>query len=66
MDAYYADLNRRPEAVASQVAKQLAEPQPRDVGVTRELAAYKSLEPRWHDWSTITTLLADVAERMTR
>jgi hypothetical protein len=66
IDDYYADINRRPEAVSSQVARQLADPRPRDAQVTRELASYKSLEPRWHDWATVTAVLADLAERMTR
>jgi hypothetical protein len=66
IDEYYADLNRRPEAVASQVARQLADPRPRDPAVTRQLAAYKSLAGRWRDWATVTAVLADLAERMTR
>jgi hypothetical protein len=66
IDDYYADVNRRPEAVSSQVARQLADPRPRDAQVTRQLASYKSLEPRWHDWATVTAVLADLAERMTR
>jgi hypothetical protein len=66
IDEYYADLNRRPEAVASQVARQLSDPRPRDPEVTRQLPAYKSLEPRWHEWGTVTSVLGDVAERMTR
>ena len=66
MDDYYADVNQRSEAVASQVARQLAEPRPRDIEVTGQLAAYKSLDPRWHDWAAVTAVLSDVAERMTR
>lgn len=66
IDEYYADINRRPEAVASQVARQLADPRPRDLEVTRQLAAYKALGRRWHDWSTVKAVLAEVAERMTR
>ena len=66
MDDYYQDLNRRPEAVASQVARHLADPWPRDEAVTRQLSSYKSLEPRWHSWSAVTSVLAAVAESMTR
>lgn len=66
MDDYYRDLNRRPEAVASQIARQLADSRPRDAEVTRQLRLYKSLEPRWHEWSAVTSVLADVAERMAR
>jgi hypothetical protein len=66
IDDYYADVNRRPEAVASQVARQLADPRPRDAEVTRQLAAYKSLGERWHDWDAVAAVLSDLAERMTR
>ncbi len=66
IDDYYADLNQRPEAVASQVARQLSDPRPRDAEVTHQLPAYKSLQPRWHDWPAVTAVLADAAERMTR
>jgi hypothetical protein len=64
IDDYYADVNRRPEAVASQLIKQLADPRPRDSQVTAQLASYKALAPRWHDWKNVTAVLADVAERM--
>lgn len=66
IDEYYADVNRRPEAVASQVARQLADPRPRDSLVTHQLSAYKGLADRWHDWATVTALLGELAERMTR
>ena len=66
IDDYYGDLNRRPEAVATQVARQLADPRPRDDEVTRQLPAYKHLDPRWHDWDNVTRVLGDVAEAMIR
>jgi hypothetical protein len=66
IDGYYSDLNRRPEAVATQVARQLADPRPRDPDVTGQLAFYKALDRRWQDWPTVTALLGNVAERMTR
>jgi len=53
-------------AVSSQIARQLADPQPRDAQVTHQLASYKALEPRSHDWATVRAVLADLAERMTR
>jgi len=64
MDEYYADLNRRPEAVATQLVRQLADPHPRDAEVTEQLATYKALDPRWHEWSAVKAALADLAERM--
>lgn len=66
MDEYYDDLNQGEEAVATQLLRQLAEPRPRDVTVTRELNAYKGLDQRWHDWSTITSLLRRLASEMLR
>lgn len=64
IDAFYRDVNSRPEAVATQVARQLADPRPRDIGTTERLAEYKGLVERWHEWSAVTTVLADVAAHM--
>jgi hypothetical protein len=64
IDDYYADINERPEAVATQLVKQLSDPRPRDAEVTEQLAHYRSLDPRWHDWSAVKALLADLAEGM--
>jgi hypothetical protein len=66
IDAYYADINGRPEAVATQLVRQLADPRPRDAEVTTQLSSYKALDPRWHDWSAVKAVLADLAERMVR
>ena len=66
IDDYYSDINRRSEPVATQLVRQLADPQPRDAEVTAQLASYKALDPRWHDWSTVKAVLADVAEKMVR
>jgi hypothetical protein len=64
IDEYYADVNRRDEAVSSQVARQLADPQPRDAEVTRQLPAYRGLDPKWHDWRSVRAVLGAVAEEM--
>jgi hypothetical protein len=64
IDEYYADINRRPEPVATQLIRQLADPRPRDHEVTAQLASYKALDSRWHEWSTVTAVLADLAQRM--
>lgn len=65
MDEYYAEVNRRPEAVATQVARQFADPAPADVSVTRRLSSYKRLDPRWHDWRAVVAALREVAVAMT-
>ena len=66
IDDYYADVNRRPEAVSTQLVRQLADPRPRDAEVTTQLANYKALDSRWHDWSTVRAVLADLSEGMAR
>lgn len=64
LDAYYADQRGAGDGVASQVARQLAEPKPADARTTRELHRYKRLDPRWHDWRAVVAVCAAVAERM--
>ncbi len=66
IDDYYADINSRPEAVSTQLAKQLSDPRPRDAEVTTQLASYKALEERWHHWSAVKIVLAGLAARMLR
>jgi hypothetical protein len=66
IDDYYADVNPRPEPVATQLVRQLADPKPRDADVTSQLDAYKALDPRWHDWAAVKAVLADLAERVLR
>ena len=64
IDDYYADINRRSEAVTTQLVKQLADPRPRDAEVTTQLAGYKALDSRWHEWPAVKALLADLAQRV--
>jgi hypothetical protein len=64
IDDYYADINQRPEAVATQLARQLADPRPRDAEVTEQLASYKALDARRQEWSTVKEVLAELAHRM--
>jgi hypothetical protein len=64
IDDYYADINRRPEAVVAQLVRQLANPEPRDAEVTMQLASYRALDPHWQEWSTVRAVLADLAERI--
>lgn len=66
IDDYYADINQRPEAVATQVVRQLADPQPRDPEVTTQLSSYKALDRRWHDWATVKAVLGELAQRILR
>lgn len=62
IDDYYADQAQSPDGVASQLLRQLADPQPADARVTRELANYKNLAPRWHDWSATVEICRALAD----
>ena len=64
MDDYYADQQgpggRR---VATQVARQLAEPRPDDLSEV-DLASYRRLERRWHNWETVRDTCRRIAVRL--
>jgi len=64
MDRYYADQHEGGDGVATQCARQLADPRPADSQVTRELDHYKGLEPRWQDWSQTVVVCQQIADRM--
>lgn len=64
IDAYYQDQRGEGDGVATQVARQLAEPRPRDARTTRELHRYKRLAARWHDWRAVVATCGAVADRM--
>jgi hypothetical protein len=64
MDAFYSDQRGGGEGVASQVARQLSEPQPADRTVTKELSRYKNLAPRWHRWQDVARACQRLADLM--
>jgi hypothetical protein len=64
IDDYYADQPGRGDGVATQLARQLAEPRPKDDRTTHELDRYKRLDPYWHDWHTVVTRSRELADRM--
>lgn len=64
IDDFYADQHGEGDGVASQVARQLAEPRPADPSMTRELDRYRQLDPRWHDWNTVTAACRRLAAAM--
>ncbi|MGH3517627.1 MAG: hypothetical protein ACRDQ7_09485 [Haloechinothrix sp.] len=61
IDDYYADQHGEGRGVAAQVARQLADPRPKDVSVTRQLDAYRNLAARWTDWTEVRATCMDVA-----
>jgi hypothetical protein len=64
IDEYYADLYEGDDRVATQVARQLADPRPRDEAVTHQLDRYRQLDSRWHDWTVVVGVCRGVAARM--
>jgi hypothetical protein len=64
MDDYYADqVGTGGQRVATQVARQLAEPRPGDLGEV-DLASYRLLDRRWHDWGAVADACRRVAVRV--
>ena len=64
IDDFYVDRSGERGSVLTSLVLQLAEPSPRDVTVTRELARYKGLNPRWHEWSSVVGACRDLALRL--
>jgi len=64
IDRYYADQRGEGDGVATQLARQLAEPRPRDARTTQQLGAYKNLDARWATWRNVTDVCESVALRM--
>lgn len=63
---YYRDRSGQPDSVLTSLVLRLADPQPRDVRVTKQLRAYKGLHPRWLDWSAVTGVCAELADGLLR
>ena len=64
IDDYYADQHEAGDGVASQLVRQLSDPQPADRSVIDQLSSYRRLRRRWSDWSAVTDVLGAVAARM--
>jgi hypothetical protein len=67
IDDFFGD-QRSPEAagVATQLARQLADPQPADTRTTSQLAHYKGLDARWSDWASVVAVCKNVSTAMAR
>jgi len=61
LDDYYADQHGAGRGVAAQVARQLADPRPKDESVTRQLGSYRNLDPRWADWAEVRAFCRELA-----
>lgn len=62
IDGYYADRSEGEDSVLTALVQRLSEPAPRDSRVTRQLASYKGLESRWHDWEAVVSACHDLAD----
>jgi hypothetical protein len=65
IDAYYGDQRgSEAEGVATQLARQLANPKPADARTILQLQQYKALDNRWTDWKNVTRVCRAVAAEM--
>jgi hypothetical protein len=67
IDDYYADQRgSESQGVATQLARQLADPRPADTRTIKQLGQYKQLDPRWTEWKNVTDVCRSVAVEMVR
>lgn len=65
IDDFYADQHGDDgDGVASRLVRQLSDPLPADRSTTTQLRSYRRLDRRWSEWSAVTEVLAELAERM--
>ena len=65
VDAYYSDQRGPgPEGVATQLARQLADPRPADARTIGQLSRYKGLDARWTNWANVTHVCRSIAVEM--
>jgi hypothetical protein len=64
LDDYYADqLGPGGRRIATQLAKQLAEPRPEDLSEV-DLGTYRRLDRRWQDWNAVADACRRIATRV--
>lgn len=64
LDDYYEDqVGAAGWRVATQLARQLAEPAPYDLSEV-DLRSYRRLDPRWQEWSAVTNACGSLAAAM--
>lgn len=66
IDEYYADRSHNDGSVLTALVMRLADPSPRDVRVTTQLASYKALDPRWHRWESVVAACQQLADQLLR
>lgn len=60
-DAQGASRDPSEQTVASQLVRQLADPRPADPAVTRELHAYRNVQPPWDQWREVRCRCRELA-----
>lgn len=63
-DYYDDDQTGSSDGVATQLARQLSDPQPADSQAIAQLASYRRLRTEWKDWKAVTEILGEVAMQM--
>lgn len=61
IDDYYDDRSGVDGSVLTSLVLALADPDPRDPDVTRELPRYKGLVAEWHDWANVVEVCGEIA-----
>lgn len=61
IDDFYADRSEADDSVLTSLVLRLADPQPADQKVTKQLPRYKGLDPRWHDWADVVDACQELA-----
>lgn len=64
IDDYYSDQSGEGDGVASQLVRQLSDPQPADRAVVSQLSSYRRLRKQWSDWNAVRRVLGEVAASM--
>jgi hypothetical protein len=65
IDDYYSDQRGADaEGVATQLARQLADPRPADTRTIKQLREYKDVDIRWSHWKNVTEVCRAVAVEM--
>ncbi|MHB1472690.1 MAG: hypothetical protein ACYCV4_03510 [Dermatophilaceae bacterium] len=64
LDEYYLDRSGEDDSVVTALVQRLAEPNPNDIKVTRQLDRYKGLLPHWQDWGAVTTMCDTLAREV--
>jgi len=64
LDTFYEDqIGAGGRRIATQLAKQLADPAPYDLSGV-DLRTYRTLAPRWQEWASVEASCAEIARRM--